>query len=220
MRTTIWVGELKGSTLVYDPEIQIPECSHIFLWDPSLGKMREFVANIVREHIIVLDDQSVDSKHIEQYKKWYATEGEKWRKEEWNYYESRQREEEEKKLEDKRQEEQEALRKIEEAKRQKLIEEQKIQGEVEEKEFEQLVAEMKPLGLIKSKDVSWHIMSSRLGYKYKNISGIVKMEQDGTSWNFKGGFPPVIYARLCEELGLSNQGTRARVVGFKPFKDL
>ncbi len=100
------------------------------------------------------------------------------------------------------------------------IEEQKTQEEIEEKEFEQLVSEMRSLGLTESKMVSWYITNNRLGHKYKNISGIVKMEQDGTSWEFKGGFPPKIYARLCEELGLRNQGTRARVIGFKPFKDL
>ena len=119
-----------------------------------------------------------------------------------------------------RRKEQEVLRKIEDAKRQKLIEEQQIQEEIEEKEFEQLVAEMKPLGITHSNQVSDYIMKNRLGYKYKNISGIVEMEKNGTSWNLKGGFPTIIYARLCEELGLSNQGSRARAVGFKPFKDL
>ena len=121
---------------------------------------------------------------------------------------------------EKRRKEREALLVIEKVKTQKLIEEQKIQEEIEEKEFEELVAEMKPLGIKESKEVSWYIMNNRLGHKYKNISGIVKMEKDGTQWNFKGGFPPIIYARLCEELGLSNQGTRARAVGFKAFKDL
>lgn len=126
---------------------------------------------------------------------------------------------ERRKLEEKERKKREALQKIEEVKRQKLIEQEKFQKEIEEKEFEQLVAEMKPLGITKSKEVSWYIIKKSLGYKYKNISGIVKMEQDGTSWSFKGGFPPMIYARLCEELGLSNQGTRARAVGFRPFKD-
>ena len=129
-------------------------------------------------------------------------------------------ERERRELEEERRKEQEALRKIEETKQQKLVKEQKNQEDIEEKEFEQLVAEMRSLGITESREVSWHIMNNRLGDKYKNISGVVEMEQDGTSWNFKGGFPPDIYARLCRELGLSNQGTRARAVGFKPFKDL
>lgn len=140
-------------------------------------------------------------------------------------------ERERRELEEKKRKEQEALRKIEEAKRekrrkieeaerQKRIGERKIQEEIEKKEFELLVAEMKPLGITHSNQVSWYIVNNRLGYKYKNISGILTMEQNGTSWNFKGGFPPMIYARLCEELGLSNQGTRAKPVDFTPFKDL
>lgn len=129
-------------------------------------------------------------------------------------------EKEERELEEKRQKEREALRETEDAKRKKRLKEQKNQEKIEEKEFEQLVAEMKSLGITESREVSWHIMNNRLGDKYKNISGVVKMEQDGTSWNFNGGFPPDIYAKLCRELGLSNQGTRAKAVGFKPFKDL
>ena len=122
-------------------------------------------------------------------------------------------ERERRELEEKRQKEWDAQQKIEE-------ENLQMQEEAEEKEFEQLVAEMKPLGITKSNEVSCYIMKNRLGNKYKNISGIVMMEQDGTSWDFKGGFPPDIYARLCEQLGLSNQGSRARAVGFKSFKDL
>jgi cell division protein FtsI/penicillin-binding protein 2 len=120
------------------------------------------------------------------------------------------------KIEKKRQKE---IRKVEK-KRQKQLKKVKIQKDIEEKEFEQLVAEMKVLGITESKDVSRHIMRNKLGHKYKNISGIVKMEHDGTVWDFKGGFPPQIYARLCNELGLRNQGTRARALSFKAFKDL
>jgi cold shock CspA family protein len=125
-----------------------------------------------------------------------------------------------KEIEEKRQKEREALQKIEEVKRQKLIEKEKIQKEIEEKEFEQLVAEMKFLGMTQSNQVSSYIMKNKLGYKYKNISGIVTMEKDGTSWNFNGGFPSRIYAMLCKELGLKSKGTQSRVVGFKSFKDL
>jgi hypothetical protein len=120
------------------------------------------------------------------------------------------------KIEKKRQKE---IRKVEK-KRQKQLKKEKIQKDIEEKEFEQLVVEMKVLGITESKYVSRYIMSNKLGHKYKNISGIVKMEHDGTVWDFKGGFPPEIYARLCNELGLRNQGTRARALSFKAFKDL
>ncbi|WP_337077207.1 hypothetical protein [Aeromonas dhakensis] len=71
-----------------------------------------------------------------------------------------------------------------------------------------------------SSQVSHYIVSNRLGYKYKNISGVLQMELDGTTWDFKGGFPPKIYAKLCDELGLSNSGTRARAVAFESFGNI
>ena len=114
--------------------------------------------------------------------------------------------------------EREALQEAAEAERQKAAEEQKAQQDLEEREFAQLVAEMKPLGFSESKDVSSYIVCNRLYLKYQNISGIVRMMKSGDMWDFKGGFPPKIYARLCEALELSNQGTRARAVGFTPFK--
>ena len=91
---------------------------------------------------------------------------------------------------------------------------------IEHYEFEQLVSEMIPLKFTLSSQVSAYIMNNRLGYKYKNISGIVKMEQDGNIWNFDGGFPPRIYAKVCSRLGLNNKGSHARVVDFKSFNDL
>jgi len=95
----------------------------------------------------------------------------------------------------------------------------KLQIEIEDKEFKQLVEEMIPLNFTKSYQVSAYIMEKELGKKYKNISGIVTMEQEGRQWDFKGGFPPNIYAQLCSKLNLGNNGSYARVTGFKSFKD-
>lgn len=89
-----------------------------------------------------------------------------------------------------------------------------------EREFQALVAEMKPLGFTKSAEVSRYIIQHRLGNKYQHISGVLTMEQDGDQWDFQGGFPPKVYARLCDELGLGNQGSAARPVDFVPFSDL
>ena len=126
----------------------------------------------------------------------------------------------------KKQQEQEASRKIIEEKYRKLIgkrkiqEKREIQEKIEKNEFDQLVAEMKTLGLTRSNQVSRYITDNHLGSKYKNISGILKMEQEGTTWQYEGGFSKKIYAMLCEELGLRNQGSKARAVSFTPFKDL
>lgn len=109
---------------------------------------------------------------------------------------------------------------IEQEKRQRQRGAERAQEQLEESEFQNLVAEMTQFSFTHSSQVSNYIVSNRLGYKYKNISGILQMELDGTTWNFKGGFPPKIYARLCDELGLSNKGTRARAVAFESFGNI
>jgi hypothetical protein len=90
----------------------------------------------------------------------------------------------------------------------------------EETEFRALVAQVKALGFTSSKQLSNYIMEYRLGSKYGHISGKLTMERNGDQWPFYGGIQPRIYARLCEELGLENQGTEARPGEFVPFRDL
>lgn len=123
--------------------------------------------------------------------------------------------------------EQERLRKIDEEKanleqekrkRQKEIEDRK--QKIEEEEFELLVAEMQSKGFTMSAQVSHYIIKNRLGDKYQNISGVLEMVNGISSWKFNGGFPPKIYAKLCERLKLDNKGTDSRVIGFTSFKDL
>lgn len=92
--------------------------------------------------------------------------------------------------------------------------------QIEKEEFELLVAEIESKGFTMSAQVSNHIIRNRLGDKYKHISGVLEMENNDSSWKFNGGFPPTIYAMLCDRLKLGNKGTYSRVVGFTPFKDL
>ena len=91
---------------------------------------------------------------------------------------------------------------------------------VRAEELLQLLAEMYPLNFKESSDLSKYILKHKLGYKYPNISGIVRMKEEDTEWNFLGGFPPDIYKIVCEELNLSNRGTSARAEKFTPFKDI
>ena len=86
-------------------------------------------------------------------------------------------------------------------------------------EFNQLVAEIQHFGFTESRELSQYIIKNKLGHKYKNISGILEMQKGNDTWNFKGGFPPNIYAMLCEELNFKGQGSEARPVGFTAFKD-
>ncbi|WP_066425082.1 cold shock domain-containing protein [Anabaena sp. 4-3] len=90
----------------------------------------------------------------------------------------------------------------------------------EAEELEQLLAEMRPLNFKRSKDLSAYIVRHQLGYRYPNISGIVRMEDEGREWDFHGGFPTDIYSIICDELDLDNQGTTARAIKFTSFKSL
>jgi len=92
--------------------------------------------------------------------------------------------------------------------------------EAEEEEFRQLVAEMAPLRFTLSTQVSAYIVKYKLGHKYKHISGILQMELDGNSFNFHGGFPPYVYARLCDALGLASKQSRAKPQAFTPYADI
>lgn len=103
----------------------------------------------------------------------------------------------------------------EEAMRRKLAAEKAA----ENAELEALVAEIAAYGFTESSQVSNYIVRNQLGYKYKKISGYLTMELHGRQWDFKGGFPPKIYAQLCEALGLGNQGSRAKVVHVETFED-
>jgi len=85
-------------------------------------------------------------------------------------------------------------------------------------ELHNLLEEMRPFDFKESRQVSNYIRKYKLGYKYPNISGILKMVRNGEEWDFHGGFSPRIYAIICRELGLSSQRSEAIPVGFIPFK--
>ncbi|HFK5793534.1 TPA: hypothetical protein ACG0DR_001904 [Enterobacter asburiae] len=91
---------------------------------------------------------------------------------------------------------------------------------LEEREFNELVTELSRLGFTHSTEVSEYIVKNKLGTKYKNISGVLKMKRRGDEWSFDGGFPRDIYARLCQKLKLKNNGSQARPGEFTPYKNL
>ncbi|WP_202839241.1 cold-shock protein [Luteimonas saliphila] len=116
--------------------------------------------------------------------------------------------------------EREERRRIEAIKRQEAEEKASVQKRIEEDEFVQLVAEISALRFTHSKQVSEYIVKRRLGDKYKNISGVLEMQMHGKRYGFDGGFPPKIYARLCSELDLDNQGSDAKPIGFRSYKEI
>ena len=107
-----------------------------------------------------------------------------------------------------------------EAAKLKLAEQRAAKENIEEEEFRQLVEEMSPHGFTHSSQVSDYIRRNKLRRKYKHISGILEMELDGNIWDFKGGFPPKIFAKLCDKLGLKSQGSKATPGKFTSYKDI
>jgi hypothetical protein len=93
-------------------------------------------------------------------------------------------------------------------------------SQVEADELHKLLKDMFPLDFTTSKELSEYITSHQLGYKYPNISGIVKMKEEEYEWDFHGGFPKKIYAIVCRELKLISQGTKANAIKFTPFKEV
>ena len=118
--------------------------------------------------------------------------------------------------------EEEQLRKAETLRENEIVRIAKCYNltEVEADELQQLLTQMRPKKFTHSNQLSLYIVRHRLGYKYPNISGIVRMQEEGREWDFHGGFPPGIYRIICEELDLNNQGTNARAVEFTPFKSV
>jgi hypothetical protein len=113
-------------------------------------------------------------------------------------------------------EEQQALARRQEQERVEAVR----RAQLEDAEFEALVDEVSAKGFTESREVSNYIMANKLGRKYRHISGVLELERDGEAWRYHGGFPPHIYARLCEALGLGQKPSDARVAGFKSFSDL
>lgn len=103
----------------------------------------------------------------------------------------------------------------------KKAEDEKLEAQrkAEDAEFDALVAEFRPLGFYNSSQVSNYIVQNSLGYKYKKISGYLTMESGEEKWEFKGGFPPNIYARLCDALNLGNYNSGAKPTKFESFEE-
>ena len=86
-------------------------------------------------------------------------------------------------------------------------------------EYRRLLSEMRSKHFSTSAEVSAYIRRNRLGYRYKHITGVLEMTDGESAWDFNGGISPEYYARLCQDLGLNNNGTKSQVVGFTPFAE-
>jgi hypothetical protein len=84
-----WVGRLDEKTLVYDSGIQLPECPHVFLWNPATGTIEKYVALIARKLIKPHDEAEARVKCVASYLAWKAAQADAWLQQERPYYESR-----------------------------------------------------------------------------------------------------------------------------------
>lgn len=92
----------------------------------------------------------------------------------------------------------------------------------EEREVEQLVALFHGMGFTRSAQISRYIREHRLGFQFPNISGFLELTRDddgyADTWEFEGGIKPQFYAEVCNRLGLNNNCSRARVIGFESYR--
>lgn len=88
------------------------------------------------------------------------------------------------------------------------------------KELYDLINEVEDFGFNCSSELSLYIRKNKLGYKYRHISGIVYMENESSSWKFKAGLPPKIYAIVCDILGLGNKGSRSWVTSYTTYSEM
>lgn len=93
-------------------------------------------------------------------------------------------------------------------------------GSTEAAELHRLITDMSRLNFRDSEDLSRYSVKHKLGYRYPNISGIVRMRGAGNEWDFHGGFLRHIYRIVCEKLDLEDRGTNAESIGFKSFKNI
>jgi cold shock CspA family protein len=128
--------------------------------------------------------------------------------------EERRREAEE---ERRREAEEERRREAEEERRREAEEERGREARIE---LLLLLKELRPLKFKYSNQLSDYIVKNQLGYRYPNISGIVRMAEEGREWDFEGGFSKEVYKIICEKLGLANQGTRAIATKFTSYQQL
>lgn len=92
----IWVVEVEGEALVFDPAIQLPGCPHLFLWNPIEKEMEKYIAHLTLERIKPHSNSAAARAHIESYEHWYKATGSVWLENEKPYYSERKRIDEEK----------------------------------------------------------------------------------------------------------------------------
>jgi hypothetical protein len=82
----LWIGLLEGKPLVYDKEIQLDACPHVFLWNAETRQMEKYAPSIVRP-ILRTADKNFERAPVEAaYQAWRLSESITWLHEQREYY--------------------------------------------------------------------------------------------------------------------------------------
>ncbi len=95
----LWVGEVGGEVLVYDPSIQLADCPHIFLWSTISFEMCQYNAAVTRQNIKRLKNTNALEVHTTSYMEWKFAHGVAWLNNVVGYYASRRSRELEQEIE-------------------------------------------------------------------------------------------------------------------------
>jgi hypothetical protein len=80
---------IDGTPLVYDREIQLEDCPHIFLWNHSTRSIGKYVATVTRSVIRPCTDSAVAASAIASYLEWKALGSREWLEEQAAHYQTR-----------------------------------------------------------------------------------------------------------------------------------
>lgn len=89
MQRSAWVGQFDRTTLVFDPDMQLPDCPHVFLWNTTSLKMEKYVPNLVRTKVKTQRDPEVVSSSLSAFQSWKLAEAISWLESERPYYRAR-----------------------------------------------------------------------------------------------------------------------------------
>ena len=90
LSTGIKAFNLHGSTLIYDPDLQLPNCVHTFLWATDEGAVDRYQTAIIGPTIAAEpNDPALLDEHLPRYLAWREKHGTQWLASEKPYYAAR-----------------------------------------------------------------------------------------------------------------------------------
>lgn len=85
----LWIGLLDKVPLVFDKEIQLEGCPHVFLWNAEAKQMQKYVPSMIRS-CLRKNDNSFNREVVEDaYLMWKRNESVVWLEEQKTYYSER-----------------------------------------------------------------------------------------------------------------------------------